>query len=220
MGLRYHLVVLGVRQMIQLPLETPVQAAIDRWSETGAVIILAHPYWSGMTLADTLPLQGLTGQEIFTTAAHTDLGKGLATVHWDDVLARGKHWWGFAVDDTHNYEYDFAGGWVWVKSERLEEEAILQAMKNGAFYSSSGPEIYDFRVEKGLAKVRCSEVAAINFIGHSKWGIQRRAAPGRTITEGEYQLQGHEVYLRVECVDAWGHTAWTNPVFLAGSPGV
>jgi hypothetical protein len=96
----------------------------------------------------------------------------------------------------------------------LEEGAILRAMKEGAFYSSSGPEIYDFRVENGVARVRCSEVTAINFIGHSQWGFQRRAAPGQTITEAEYRLNGHELYLRAECVDAWGHAAWTNPLFL------
>jgi len=213
-GQSYHVVVIGARKMIRLSSETPIQEAIDRWAETGALLFLAHPYWSGMTLLETLPLQRLAGLEVFNTSSQTDLGKGLATVHWDDVLVRGKRWWGFAVDDTHGINDDAGGGWVWVKSESLEEGAILQAMKAGAFYASSGPEIYDFRVEDGIAKVRCSEVAIINFIGHTQWGFQRRAAPGQTITEAEYRLRGHELYLRAECIDVWGHVAWTNPLFL------
>ncbi len=213
-GQTYHVVIVGIRQMVRVPPQAPIQEAIDRWAEAGSLLILAHPYWSGMVFTEILPLKWLAGLEIFNTSAQTDLGKGLATVHWDDILVRGKRWWGFAVDDTHGINDDAAGGWVWVKSERLEEGAILQAMKEGAFYSSSGPEIYDFRVENGVAWVRCSPVAAINFIGHSQWGFQRRAVPGGTITEAEYRLKGHEFYLRVECVDAQGHAAWTNPVFF------
>ena len=35
--------------------------------------------------------------------------------------------------------------------------------------------------------------------------------PGETITEATHRLTGHEEYLRVECVDAQGRSAWTNP---------
>jgi hypothetical protein len=59
-----------------------------------------------------------------------------------------------------------------------------------------------------------SDVAAINFIGLHKWGWQYRAEPGHALTEAEYKLQGKERYLRVECRDVYGHTAWTNPLYL------
>jgi hypothetical protein len=57
----------------------------------------------------------------------------------------------------------------------------------------------------------------INFIGHTQWGYQRRAGPGGAINEAEYRLKGRERYLRAECVDARGHAAWTNPIFLDGA---
>ena len=31
---------------------------------------------------------------------------------------------------------------------------------------------------------------------------------------GEYQLKGHETYLRIEVVDKFGQKAWTNPVYF------
>ena len=43
---------------------------------------------------------------------------------------------------TDNY-HDFRRGWVHVKAEELSPEALLTALKAGAFYSSTGPEIYD-----------------------------------------------------------------------------
>jgi hypothetical protein len=219
LGQSYHIVVLGVREMADVPLGVSIQDAIDRWAKTGAVIFLAHTYWSGMNLHEMMPLENLTGLEVFNTSSQTDLGKGLATVHWDDVLARGKRWWGYAVDDTHwvsqdNWYYDTFGGWVWVKAAELEESQILTALREGQFYASSGPEIYDYGIEKGVARIRCSPVRTINFVGLTQWGHQRRTQPGELVTEARYELTGNERYLRAECIDSGGHTAWTNPIFL------
>jgi len=214
LGEVYHLVAVGLRRGVTISASTPVQEAIDALRAEGALVFLAHPYWSGMTVNEMFPLERLHGQEIYNTSAHGDLGKGLSTVQWDDLLVRGKCWWGIADDDTHGVNDDADGGWVWVKSECLDETSILRALKQGVFYSSSGPVIHDLRLEQGIAYVRCSPVAAINFIGHTQWGFQRRAAPGESITEAEWRLTGNERYLRAECWDADGHGAWTNPLFL------
>ena len=46
-----------------------------------------------------------------------------------------------AGDDAHfhNGDLDAFGGYVMVKSETLEPESLLGALKAGEFYSSSGP---------------------------------------------------------------------------------
>lgn len=214
LGQSYHLVVIGVRESVRVPPGQRIQEAIDMWAQVAGLIFLAHPYWSGTTWPEMLPLERLAGMEIFNTSSQTDLGKGLATVHWDDLLVRGKRWHGFAVDDTHGVNDDADGGWVWVKSEALTEKAILGALDRGSFYSSSGPQIHDFRLEDGVARVSCSPVATVNFIGHTQWGSQNRAGPGQAITEAEYCLKGSEAYVRVECTDAGGHAAWSNPIFV------
>jgi hypothetical protein len=214
-GQSYHMCVIGTRTWLEIPRETPFQTAIDRWAETGALLFLAHSYWSGMITPEMLPLDKLTGLEVYNTSSDTDLGKGLASVHWDDLLVRGKKWWGYAVDDTHGINDDEFGGWVWAKADKLAEKSILEALRAGEFYSSSGPQIHDYRIENGVAHLRCSPCKTINFIGHTQWGFQRRAAPGGTINEAEFKLSGHERYLRAECSDAEGHRAWTNPFFLA-----
>ena len=35
-----------------------------------------------------------------------------------------------------------------------------------------------------------------------------------TLNHAEYALKGHETYIRVEAVDKYGRTAWTNPIYL------
>jgi len=218
-GQGYHLVALGAREMIDLPRETPIRRAIKHWTDRAATVLLAHPYWSGMTSAEMMALEELSGLEIFNLSSHTDLGKGLSTVHWDHVLTRDKRWWGYAVDDAHwvrqnGRMYDAFGAWVWVKAERLEQSLILEALQQGLFYSSTGPLIHSFHVEDGNASVRCSDVSTINFIGQTERGSQRRAEPGHTIDQASHRIVGDEIYLRAECLNAEGRTAWTNPFFL------
>jgi len=216
LGQTYHLVVLGLPSSITYaePRLMPVQAAIDDLNRRGALVILAHPYWSGLTVADMLPLQGILGIEIYNTSANRDLGKALATVHWDDVLVRGKRWWGVAVDDSHWIDDDAGGGWVMVEADVLAEDAILAALQAGRFYASTGPDINSLDFDGTTLMVTCSPVSVINVIGHTQYGEQWRAEPGKALTEASYRVQGKEKYLRVECIDAQGRTAWSNPIYL------
>lgn len=36
------------------------------------------------------------------------------------------------------------------------------------------------------------------------------------VTQAEFVLRGNEEYIRVECIDVYGRTAWSNPIFLKG----
>ena len=82
------------------------------------------------------------------------------------------------------------------------------AILNGEYYSSSGPEIY---------VVNCSAVERINMIvgGPVALGVTRLAEHGVPLTEAFYPLTGKETYIRAECIDEHGHTAWTNPIWLS-----
>jgi hypothetical protein len=214
LGMDYHLVALGIEKYPTPPNTWSVQETIDDLLARGAIVFLAHPYWSGLLFSQMQALRGLSGLEVFNTGCQTDLGKGLSAVHWDDLLARGQRLWGLATDDVHHYTYDVGGGWVVVKAEALTVLLIRRALQDGHFYSTSGPAIHDFYIQEGAAYVSCSPVATINFIGCTQWGTQLRANEGGTLTEGSYRLTGKERYLRVECVDSLGRVAWSNPIYL------
>jgi hypothetical protein len=217
LGQNYHIVALGIDATppFAQEREMPVQMMIDALNQGGALVFLAHPYWSGLTVNEMLPLQGLIGMEVYNTSADRDLGKALAAVHWDDVLVRGKRWLGLATDDTHWMENDAGEGFIMVEAEELSEPAILAALRAGRFYASTGPEIHDVRLDGDTLSVRCSPVSAINVIGHTQHGKQWRAEPGSALTEASYRLRGQERYVRAECIDARGRTAWSNPFYTS-----
>jgi hypothetical protein len=101
-----------------------------------------------------------------------------------------------------------------VRAARLDESCILQAIRDGAYYSSSGPTIEALGIENGIVTVTCSPVSAIHFIGDTRYGERITAPNGGTTTTASYRLDGRERYLRVECVAGDGGRAWSNPVWF------
>jgi hypothetical protein len=214
----YHLVGLGLEGPpgVGCREAIPAQEAIDRLRAAGGLVVMAHPYWSGQMSKDLLDQPGCFGLEIYNGGCEVDNARGFSTVHWDDLLAAGYRLWGLAVDDAHwrHGDHDAGLGWVWVKAAALTQAAILGALQSGHFYASSGPEIQDFWLEGRQVHVRCSPVAAIDFVGNGHLSRRIAAPPGEALTAASYQLREGQQYVRVACRDARGGWAWSNPLFL------
>lgn len=101
-----------------------------------------------------------------------------------------------------------------VKAPNLSLEEILTVIRKGLFYSSNGPEIRDLRIQGSEIRVAASPVKAINFVANSSHGERFTAIKSDALTGAVYKVQGKEKYVRIECVDAEGGTAWSNPVFF------
>jgi hypothetical protein len=136
--------------------------------------------------------------------------------YWDELLGQGKIIYGVATDDAHVFDH-LCKGWVMVKAEK-DLNAILAALENGEFYSSCGPEIYDFYVDGDKVVMECSPVARARL--HSDMHPnQVRVDENGNITRAEFTLNhwaGPYDYVRASIVDKDGKQAWTNPIFLDG----
>ena len=87
-------------------------------------------------------------------------------------------------------------------------------MKNGAFYSSCGPEIYDFYVQDGIAVVECSPAKRVRFCSDMHNARYVKAENNGNITRAEFDLKDNYDYIRAVVEDEEGNLAWTNPIFL------
>lgn len=208
------------------------QKQIDEFRDRGCLVMYNHPLWSKVRTDEYIDLQGLWAIEIYNHSTVLDSGLGVDTRDWDSILETGKQIFGVASDDSHNTPPipDSCGGWVVVNAEELTHESIIKNLSIGNFYSSSGPEIYDWGIRNGIAYVECSEAERINFIcggavnagltvlkGQMGWMTEKERLENREyMTYAEYKLNGLETYLRVECIDKNGKTAWTNAIFLDG----
>ncbi|MDI7276084.1 MAG: CehA/McbA family metallohydrolase [Anaerolineae bacterium] len=214
LGEPHHLVAVGISRSHAFSRQDSVQDAIDELRADGAVVWLGHPYWLGVTLPELAGLRGIIGLEVYNTTC-AQFGKGLSAVHWDDLLARGRLLWGLSVDDAHWGHGDYGQGWVMIKARELTQPAILQALAAGHFYATQGPEIHDFQVTPEAIHVRCSPACRINCISLGGYGgLWALAGADGLLTEATFRRRQPRTYVRVECADAEGRTAWTQPVMI------
>lgn len=208
--------------------------------QTGALVQINHPNlaWSA-TLADLLPLDGPYLMEVWNSYYTANNlggsdGAGAASPSvealWDGLLSQGRTVWATASDDSHDYlHFDDRDaptpgkGWIMVQAPTLTQAAILDALRQGQFYASTGIWLDRYEVDdKGitLALARAPQ-------GSGKPKIPTRyvtrfiGADGKLLAEiagdtPHYSFTGQERYVRAAIQDSDGKRAWTQPVFRKG----
>ena len=217
-GPGYHMVGLGAQALPESLERLPAQVAANAIRDGGGIAIMAHPYWTGQTSADIAKVEGVHGMEVFNTVCEQERGLGYARQTWDELLEMGRRLWGLAVDDTHWIGDEAGQGFVMIRAPELTEEAVVTALAEGSFYASQGPIIQDLRItEYGgpCLSVRCSACARIVFHAAGPLGRVVHPTAHGMLTGGSIALQADQIYVRVECTDAQGRTAWSNPVYVA-----
>jgi hypothetical protein len=216
LGHLWHILAVGLPLDFapNLPNETGPQITA-RALDAGAWVAAAHPDWYGLTEGDIISLGAIHAIEVFnaTSCDHSDKPGGWSIV--DVLLMRGKRYFVAATDDAHfkAIRHDALRGWVWVKSETLTAGAILDALKRGEYYSSTGPEIYDIQVFAGdKLVIRCSPVSSIFVTGH---GSLSHYVHGQGLRQAEISLKRfNSPFCRVTLRDAHGERAWSNPIWF------
>ncbi len=193
------------------------QAYLDDIHSKGNLTIYCHPEWSSTPARYFENMQGNFAMEICNSGCAYEMDMDKDAAYWDEILGQGKRIFGVAADDGHRM-YQHCNGWVMVNAEN-NINAILAALKDGKFYSSCGPEIYNFYVEDGVAVLECSEVDRIRFHCAKHPTDIERAENGGVITRAECDLRDRNgevnyMYIRASVVDKNGKIAWTNPIFF------
>lgn len=218
-GSDYHMLALGLDALPDREIADATQLVNDAVLAAGGFSFFAHPYWMGQTSADIAAIEGITGLEVFNSVCEKMDGLGYAQVQWDELLAKGLRFTGLAVDDVHWKHGAEGGGFIMVRCEDLDETNVLDAIRKGHFYSSTGPKIMDLRLvhlvdgKLGL-RVHCSPCRRITFYTADNGGHRFQAPQGEMLDTAIYPFNEEKVYMRVECVDALGGVAWGNPVFV------
>ena len=186
--------------------------------EKGAYVMLNHPHWSMLTSPEVGDVNPYHAVEIINYGTEWLENTGDGVVFWTEMLYRGLQLWGGGGDDNHNgypldSQYsDSFGGFTVVKARDRSPKAILEALKTGSFYTSTGPAIYDFYVEDDEVHVVTSPCERI-YVGGKHRSHQRKL--GRHVTEFVTKLRGNENgMVRCEVMDASGRSAYSNPIFL------
>ena len=120
-------------------------------------------------------LPGLLGLEVWNSGCELEVGRGDSSLHWDEALERGRLWYALATDDSHHPGYDSGFAWTWVRAAEKTQEAVLDALRTGAFYGSTGPTIHGVEVTDDEVIVRCSPAAAVTLYSGRARGSRANA---------------------------------------------
>ena len=184
----------------------------NRCVEAGAFVTIAHPQWSGLSLTDARSIKSAHAVEVYNhgCAVSTDRPDGFHTL--DLLLAEGRKLNLVATDDAHFSDPDYFGGWVMVKSNENSPDSILEALKEGTFYSSQGPDLVDIEIETGSVEVHSTPVSTVIIQGQ---GSAYVAQHGEALVSTQLSLERlkKSPWLRVTIIDHNGKRAWSNPIW-------
>lgn len=211
----WHLVCLNVPHGFEAT-HDDINARIQKVQQVGGEVIVGHPYECGFSVETLLKAKDAIGIEVFNGTSD-EVCKSISSVHWDNMLDRGRWVSAIAADDSHTNAKDMFLGWTMIKAKELNVESIMQALREGSFYSSSGPTIEKLNIVDDMISIECSPVVQINVVGNRYLGRKYKAEIGQVITNMDIQLRIPKwakikpTYYRIEIVDQYGNRAWTNP---------
>ena len=191
----------------------------------GGVAYLAHPYWTGVRPAGFELPPSVTGIEVFNAGCELEVGRGLSSVHWDELLEDGRACPALVTDDSHHPGFDSDHAWTWLRAERTAA-SVLSALREGRFYGSTGPVIHDVEAADGEVVVHCTPSRSVTLltgktsgtaVNAGRLGYRYGAAILDTTADGlivaaRLDRPENAPFARVEVVDGYGRKAWTNPL--------
>jgi hypothetical protein len=212
-GSAYHVICLGTvtdldRQKLGLV------GAMESARRQGAILILAHPLWMGNSLEDATRY-AFHGVELYNHVCGGINGKSRSDAHAHAMLARNPSTLLLAADDTHlsHKHPGWNGGWIKIWAPERTRDAILAAIRNGAFYSSCGPDILGLECDGATLHVTTSPVRYIRLVGPSSCSGRPDTHDGTLITSASVRWPTDSnawAYAFLEIEDADGKRAWTS----------
>lgn len=199
------------------------------WIEQhGGVAYLAHPYWTGAIPGELALPENVFGLEVYNGGCELEVGRGLASVHWDELLEAGQRCFALATDDSHHPGFDSDLGWTWLRVAEKSRDGVLDALRRGSFYSSTGPLVRSVQVDGEHVEVSCSPCRSVVLLAGKTEGasahagrlpychhgvVLERSVDG-AIVRARLRIPLAAKHLRIELTGVDGRKAWTNPTWL------
>ena len=199
------------------------QRVLDAVARGGGFSIICHPNWeknfNHCPQNDLERWRGYLGIEVYNGVVAFLEGSPFATDRWDMLLSRGRRIWGYANDDSH-WAPNVGLAWNVVQCDELRADSILEALREGQFYASTGVTIDRIEVSDHTICVRAPDAQRI--VAYADHQRRVAVADGQEIAlhvdDACASAPGARMsYVRFECWGSGESIAWTQPFFLERS---
>jgi len=223
-----HINGIGIERVVE-PIDasdvvSTIQANVDAIRQAGGIASINHPnYKWAINHHHMIQVSGATLIEIFNGSPSTNnygsKTKPSTEEIWDKILSSGKIIFGAATDDSHHY-HDFhrskanpGRGWICVQANSLTQEDIMNSLRKGNFYSSTGVELDNLKITESSIEINICEE------GTSEFTTVFTGTDGRKLFDTDsfspvYKIPNSEKYVRATIYSSSGAKAWAQPIFI------
>ena len=190
--------------------------------DDGFFVTYNHPVWSLEAGGEYMDYHGMHAMEVINYASVVEGYEEYNSTIYDNMLRGGKRIFCVATDDNHDYypishpKNDSFGGFTLIKAKELSYSAITEALLNGDFYASEGPEIYELYCEDGNIHIKTSDAAMISIVTDARRNQpQTSDKKDGTINEAVFPISEKlGAFFRIVVTDVNGKSAYTSAYFL------
>lgn len=208
-----HLGVYGSHDLLEQCIPLKDRDSVFRAVDGEECFVVAnHPNWTEHGHYDfniLLRIAGrIDGMEIFNALIESEEGSAYAVAEWDRLLAAGHRVLGLASDDAHDAPHV---GCAWIMADCADNTstAVLNAIRQGRFYCSSGVSIASLKRDGDVVSIVLEEEMRIDVIGRAGKLIARHVGTGAAFSFNTVDTP----YVRFHVMDRnWGQ-AWSQPFF-------
>lgn len=185
------------------------QAVINTIVDGGGLAVVCHPNWEShfnhCSIDKLIEWQGYWGVEVFNGGTLTGEGGAHAMYKWDQLLSRNRRPFALATDDAH-HAHHIGLGYCVVRARERSLTAIMEALRQGSFYASTGVEIASISVQGRCLHLDAPNAEAFEVIGVD--GLRLAYMEGNVL---DYEPAVGVEYFRVQCFGRGDRMAWTQP---------
>ena len=177
--------------------------------EAGYFVSYNHPLGSQENYLVYTKYRGMHAMEILNYGGEYFGNHGYAPGVYDDICKTGNIIYCIATDDAHS-EVGAYGGYTMVKADKLDYITVMDALKAGNFYSSSGAVINDIWYEDGYVHITCENAQSVYLNTGTTFGGFVHAEGDEPLTKASFKLHPLMKYVRLTVVDKNQNRAWSN----------
>lgn len=189
-----------------------VNAILERAAKAGFLVTLNHPVWSLQTPEDYQGLRGLWAMEVYNHGCFMDGFQEENPAVYDCMLKDGQRLFCTATDDNHNRipDWDSFGGFTMIRADRLDYASVMEALKKGDFYASTGAFLDSIVYEDGKFIIRAENAKYISMSTDRRYAERIR---GNDLKEAVFTADRNCLYHRFVVEDDRGRRAYSRAYF-------